>query len=421
LLNPGTETNYNVHFGVPLLSGFSLDIGSSGFVLSDIFANDGLDINDKISNVLRDLTTQDFGRLYAQAEILSAGFRVDYRTYVSFGLYSEIDAFGYYPKDIVTLLNDGNSAYLNRPFMFSQILYKIDLLSVLHFGISHKFTDKFNFGARIKVYSSSLNVSSKNNTGSFVTTTGDYNSYRHSFSDVNINSNTSGIIRNSDFPENLPDYVQNSFFGGNLGIGFDLGFTYHILDNLEFSGSILDIGFINHKKNVTSVTANGSFTTEGIAFEFNESGINYINNLEARFKRELVVAVNENAYLSFRPIKMNVALKYSFGDKTTRIINTYFEKDFYTEAMGIQLYSVFRLLSPQLALTAFYEKAFAKNVHAKVTYTLDNLNFTNIGAGISKRYGNVNFYGMLDNILAYRNLSSANNISLQLGINIIVN
>ena len=89
--------------------------------------------------------------------------------------------------------------------------------------------------------------------------------------------------------------------------------------------------------------------------------------------------------------------------------------------MGIQLYAVFRPLRPQLALTAFYEKAFSSKVNGKVTYTVDKINQANMGAGISIRYKRINFHGMIDNLLAYRNLSSANNISLQVGINAILN
>lgn len=420
LLNPGSETNYNAHFGVPLLSGFSLDVGSSGFVLSDIFADDGIDINDKIGNVLKGLTTQDFVKLHAQAEILSAGFRVDYRTYLSFGLYTEIDAFGYYPKDVATLFNEGNSAYLNRNFKFSQISYKMDVMEVLHFGVSHNFTNKLTIGARFKLYSSNMHASSIKNTGSFVTVAGVNNTYRHILSDIDLESNISGIDRNSNSLENFANNLQNSFFQGNIGAGFDVGFTYQKNDNWEFSGSILDAGFINHKKNITNVTAKGSFITEGIDFQFTGSGIDYINDLEARFKRELVTEVNEDSYISYTLIKMNAAFKYKFGDKTTRRINTFFDKDFYTEAFGLQLYSVFRPLRPQLALTAFYEKAFANKVNAKVTYTVDKINQANIGAGISIRSGRMNFHGMIDNFLAYKNLSSANNISLQLGMNVIL-
>ena len=40
LLNPAIKTNYKFHIGIPLLSGISTDIRSTGFSLTDIFAKD---------------------------------------------------------------------------------------------------------------------------------------------------------------------------------------------------------------------------------------------------------------------------------------------------------------------------------------------------------------------------------------------
>ena len=52
---------------------------------------------------------------------------------------------------------------------------------------------------------------------------------------------------------------------------------------------------------------------------------------------------------------------------------------------------------------------------------MDDFSNTNIGAGFAAQFGIVNFYGMLDNLLEYSNLSSANSLSLQVGFNIIIN
>jgi hypothetical protein len=116
-----------------------------------------------------------------------------------------------------------------------------------------------------------------------------------------------------------------------------------------------------------------------------------------------------------------MALRYSFGEKRSEICYDNSYQDFYTDAVGAQLFSVFRPLSTNVALTAFYQKSFSKKLHAKVTYTMDDFSYSNIGAGMSFQFGKVNFYGMFDNILSYRNLSSANSVSLQLGINFIMN
>jgi hypothetical protein len=99
LLNPGAETNYKFHVGLPLLSGLSAEFGATGFTVSDLFTVDNRSINDKVSAVLNKLTTKDNIKLNAQIEILNAGFRFNDKNYVSFGFYQEIDAMIYIPKD----------------------------------------------------------------------------------------------------------------------------------------------------------------------------------------------------------------------------------------------------------------------------------------------------------------------------------
>ncbi len=423
LLNPGTETNYKFHFGVPLLSSFSMEFGSSGAVLTDVFALDHKDINDKISTVLNALSTRDFVKLNSQIEIISGGFRLDSRTYISFGIYDEIDVISYYPKDVFTLVNEGNNAHLNKSFSASQIRYKLDVLGVIHAGISRKVSDQLTLGGRFKIYSSALNMESSNNTGTFTTVLGRDNIYKHYLNNINITARTSGLFNSDDeLIDNPNSYLNNTLFGDNLGIGFDFGLTYHISPQLEFSGSILDLGFINHTKNIKNTTAKGSFIFEGVNFQYDsDNPISYWGQIDGQFKEQLPTDENQESYTSWRPTKLNIALKYSFGERRSKICydNTY--KDFYTDAIGAQLYSVFRPLSPQLALTAFYQKSLTNKVQTKVTYTVDDFSYANIGAGFSAQLGKVNLYGMLDNILEYRNLSSANSISLQLGINVIFN
>jgi len=422
LLNPGAETNYKFHFGLPLMSGFSVDFGSKGLVLSDLFAIDNRNINDKISTVLNTLTTRDFLKFNSQIEIFNGGFRLDDKTYLSFGLYNEIDFIIYYPIDFFLLFREGNDQYLNKSFNFSQFLFKLDVLGVIHAGVSRKMNDQLTVGGRFKIYSSALNIESSNNTGTFTTVLGTDNIYKHYLSNININARSSGLFNGDEVIGDSNTYVNNTFLGANLGIGVDFGATYHINQQLEFSGSILDVGFINHKKNIKNTTAKGNFVFEGVEFQYDPNNpINYWGQIDSNFRKQLPTDENQESYISWRPTKLNVALKYSFGEIRSKICydNTY--KDFYTDAIGVQLYSIFRPLSPQLALTGFYQKSITHKIHTKVTYTIDDFSYANIGAGFSAQFGKVNFYGMLDNILEYSNLSAANSISLQMGVNLIFN
>jgi hypothetical protein len=201
----------------------------------------------------------------------------------------------------------------------------------------------------------------------------------------------------------------------------DFGLTYHMSSQLQFSGSIIDVGFVNHKKNIQNTAITGSFTFEGIEFEYDGSNRNYWNELETAFKEQLPNTENNESYVSWRPTKVNAAIKYSFGEKRSKYCYDNTFKEFYTDAFGAQLYAVFRPLREQFALTGFYEKSLSNKLHAKVTYTLDDYSYYNIGLGVSAQIWKINFYGLLDNIAALSDISSANNISLQFGFNFIFN
>ena len=421
LLNPGLETNYKYHIGVPLLSGFSTELASTGFTIADIFGVDNRTINDKIAAVLEDLDIRDYLKFNSQIEVFSAGFRFDDKTYFSFGFYQEFDAIGYFPKDIITLLNEGNAAYLNRSFDASQLLYKLEFLGVIHAGITRKVNDKWTIGGRFKIYSSALNLQSTNNSGTLTTNLGDNNIYIHHLDNINVNLQTSGLIQDDEYINDPGTFLKNTFLGGNLGLGLDFGVTYQISPQLQFSGSLLDVGFVNHKKNIKNTLTEGSFTFEGLQFGYDESNRNYWEELDNELKEQLPTVENQESYISWRPAKFNAAIKYSFGEKRSKYCYDDTYKDFYTDALGAQLYSVFRPLSQQFALTGFYEKSFSHKLHTKVTYTVDNYSYYNIGVGVSAQVWKINFYGILDNIAELTDISSANNVSLQFGFNLLFN
>ena len=421
LLNPGLESNYKYHIGVPLLSGFSTELASTGFTVADIFGVDSRTINEKIASILENLDSRDYLKFNSQIEVFSAGFRFDEKTYFSFGFYQELDAIGYFPKDIITLLNEGNAAYLNRSFDASQLLYKLDVLGVIHAGITRKVNDKWTIGGRFIIYSSALNLQSTNNSGTLTTNLGDNNIYIHHLDNINVNLQTSGLIQDDEYINDPGTFLKNTFFGGNLGLGLDFGVTYQISPQLQFSGSLLDVGFVNHKKNIKNTLTEGSFTFEGLQFGYDESNRNYWEELDNELKEQLPTVENQESYISWRPAKFNAAIKYSFGEKRSKYCYDDTYKDFYTDALGAQLYSVFRPLSQQFALTGFYEKSFSHKLHTKVTYTVDNYSYYNIGVGVSAQVWKINFYGILDNIAELTDISSANNVSLQFGFNLLFN
>lgn len=422
MLNPGAETNFQYHYGLPILSNFNLNVGLTGFDLSELFLADNQSFRDKFRRVLDKIDQDDYINLNARVDILNGGYRYDDRTYLSFGFYEEVDVMFYFPKDIADLVYYGNVNFLNRSFSFSQLRVKADVLGVLHAGISRKVNEKLNIGARVKIYSSSLNIETNHNSGTFTTFANPQNILRQSLNDVNVNIHTSGLVgANDKVLENGTDILSKTFLGGNLGIGFDFGLTYHFSPQLEFTGSILDLGFVRHSKNTRTYTAEGDYTFDGINFEFDpDNPRDYWQELEDDFDDKVPTDEITDAYTSWRPTKINAALKYSFGEIRRKRCYANTRKKYYFNAIGFQVHTILRPLRPQFSFTSFFETSLTEKIHTKVTHTVNDYSATIFGSGITFQWGKVNVFGLIDNMLGARDIISANNFSVNFGINMVI-
>ena len=416
MLNPGSETNYKSHYGIPVLSNFQLTIGNTGFQMGDLFSNDSRSFNEKFEKVLNQLEPDDYINLNTKVDVLSFGYRYNNKTYISGGFYEELDLMVYFPKDAIEGLYYGNDPFFNRSFSISQAIMKADLIGVLHAGISKKIDEKLTIGGRFKIYSSSLNVETNNNSGSITTTTNNTNITRLTLQNLDAGVSTSGIDNIEE------DVLSNTFLGGNLGVGFDVGLTYHFSPQIEFTGSILDLGFVKHSKNTRNFSAKGNYVLDGINFEYNsDDPINYWKQLEQDIDARIPNEENEDAYTSWRPMKINAALKYSFGERRNKFCYTKTHKQYYYNSIGFQIHTIMRPLKPQFSFTSFYEKSLSQKIHTKFTHTINDYSSTIFGAGASLQLGKLHVFGALDNVLGVRDLSTLNTISLNFGLNIIIN
>lgn len=420
MLNPGAEVNNKFHVGLPLLTQVSFQGGFTGFSAYDIFADDGVDINDKIRAAIGSFGKSEFIAINQQLEVFNGGFRLKNNQYLSFGYYQEFDLLAKIPRDLVDLFYDGNTE-INRAYSIQKLAARAEMLGVLHIGLSKRINDKWNVGARAKIYSSVFNINSKSNRGSFMTEEGTNNIYKQHLDNVSILLQTSGIFFDSDEDFDA-SYLKNKLlFGGNLGLGLDVGFTYHLKKQWLITGSILDIGFINNTKKVESFKIQGDYEVEGFQLNFDpDNPEDYWNDLKDEFDNSIVLDTLYTKYISLRPVKLNGAVSYSFGRQ-------YFDDCRYIDGelpylnkVGFQLFSTLGSVHSYLAATLFYERRISKNFQTKITYTADPYSFSNLGLGLSTQLGIFNTYFVADNLLNLNNLYATKNASFQLGINFII-
>lgn len=421
LLNPGAKTNYKYHVGVPLLSGISVQANMSGFTIADLFRNDNVDFNTKLDNVLNQLDNNDYIALNTQVEIINAGYQMNDKDYLSVGFYTEVDAFSTIPRDFLELLRDGNAPNLNRSFLFSRFSTKADVLGVLHAGISRKINERFTAGVRLKIYSGSLNVLTNDNQGSFTTRLGTNGIYEHTLSGLDLAGYSSGFYgSDNEFDIEVSDVLSKTFLGPNLGLGIDIGFTYQMDEQTEFSASLLDIGFINYSDQLRNGTVTGDYVFSGIEFQYDGSNPNYWQDLNDDISASVPRSENKESYSVMRPMKFNAALHHYFGkSRREESCSDISYHSYYDNAVGAQLYSVIRPIGPQFAFTGFYQRKFSEKLSSRLTYTVDDFSYTNFGIGISAHIWKVNLYGAVDNIFNLSDIADANSASVQFGINIL--
>lgn len=146
MTNPGADFKYDWYFGVPLLSGISANVGSSGFSAYDLFADNGVDFNVKLREAVFSSTRKDRVAINEQIEIFNGGFKItgqETDSYVSFGMYQEFDLLSYVPKDLAVLALDGNNDYLGKVFNLGDLSAKAEMLSVFHVGFHKNINKKF--------------------------------------------------------------------------------------------------------------------------------------------------------------------------------------------------------------------------------------------------------------------------------------
>tara|TARA_R110002051_G_scaffold10175_3_gene38656 strand:- start:116244 stop:117635 length:1392 start_codon:yes stop_codon:yes gene_type:complete len=421
LLNPGAEISFDKHIGIPFFSGTSFTVGTSGVSVYDIFQEGG-DINARIGTAINSLNNKDFFTVNQQLEVVSYGWKPAFKDhYFSFGIYQELDAIVYFPKDLAVLAYEGNAGYINTPFKFSDLSVAAEALTVYHFGISKPITKKLRLGARVKLYSSIINVNSTDNQGQFITRTTPEgpNFYSHEVQNANVLANTSGIL---SLAEGNGSPITAAILSGNLGIGLDIGGTYRLNERWTATASVLDFGAVAHVKDLRNYQLAGDYTLEGIEFEFpaildGTVTTPYWQNLEDDIEEQLPFEDElSRKYVTWRPLKANASLNYGFGT------NLYGDCDCtnggeskFANNAGLQLYAIKRPLSPQTAVTLYYDRRWTDFLRTKITYTADTFSKKNIGLLFSANIHKFNVYLAADNLLEYPNLAKAYNASVQFG------
>ncbi len=415
--NPGTAYEYKSYFGIPLLTHTQLFAGNSGFALLDLFGTQH-SFEQNVFTTLDQISNTDNLLVNYRQDLFGMGFTTENGTLHHFGLYWELDHITYFPADMIRLGFEGNASHLNDVYEAKYLATQTNLIQTLYYGMDKKVNSRLNLGFRVKLYSGLANVQSVYNKGKFYTTEGTHNYYAHHLEDIDIEGQTSGFNEDAD---GVGYYSNKLFYSGNYGPGLDLGLSYQSNDNLRFSLSLLDLGFIYYSKDVHNYKIEGNYTYEGANVQFPENNfIDYWDNVKEEFKDKIKRSENTSGYISYRPATLYGSMRYGLGNLRQQdcadLLNP---KTAFTDFFGLIGYAQYRPLNIHWGASLYYEKRWSKYFATRINYTADNYSYTSIGAGLVLNMGRFQLYTTVDNLIGLSNLAKSQKQSISFGLNII--
>jgi hypothetical protein len=418
ILNPALRPSNSVYIGLPVVSGINLNINNNFVNFSDIFmkgqSKDSIisflhpdyDVNKFLAKI------KDKNSIVPEVaiQLLGVGFSVGKDGYVFLDINDRIDGNIVLPGDLFKLALKGNEEFVGSKIDLSSLRGDIKYYREFGLGYSRNFTDKLRVGIKGKLLFGIADASIDNKSLG-ITVNDDYT---HTL-DADLSVNISGPVNvSTDSKQNIESIVIDDnrfktssgiadFVSGkkNMGLGLDIGATYDFTDRIVISASITDLGFIRWTKDVTNLKANSGLNMLDVfngTKSFKELGNDMLDSLKNAF----IVSKTNAPFTTYLPFGISLGGSYNVTKQIT---------------LGLLSYS--KIIGSQIreALTLSANINLGNAFSTSLSYTAENYQWDNLGAGLAFRAGVAQFYLVTDRIPIMWNIIKNDNSSIPLPAN----
>jgi hypothetical protein len=318
-------------------------------------------------------------------QLLGVGFSLGKDGYVFFDINERIDGNIVLPGDLFKLALKGNEEFVGSKIDLSSLRGDIKYYREFGLGYSRNITDKLRIGIKGKLLFG-IAAASIDNKSLGITVNEDYS---HTL-DANLAVNMSGPVNVYMDSKNNIDSIKfdDNRFKTRSGItDFFSGATYDLTDRIVVSASITDLGFIRWKKDVTNLTAKNQFEFSGLNMLDVVNGTQTIDQVGQdmldSLKNAFVVSKSKTAFTTYLPFGISLGGSYNV-----------------TKQFSVGLLSYSRVIGKQIreALTLSANINLGSALSTSLSYTAENHQYDNLGAGLAFRAGVAQFYLLTDRI-----------------------
>lgn len=405
-INPAIQGDCGVFIGLPLVSSVHMNFANSGFVLGDIVTI----YTDNTFKRKTDFDTRKIrGLNYFATELhttlLAVGIQRE-DLYYTFTAIEKDNATGVYTRDLVAFALRGSQEFEGQAVQLKGARLNFNHYREYALGISKKYSDRLTLGLKAKLLFGKFNLTTGNSQiEAFVDETSDNIVFDI---DGGFNSSMPSSLRMegmgtyrfySRYDASIFKHLMN---GRNPGFAFDFGMIYRRSDRLTLSGSLLDLGMIFYRSNLTRYTLQGNHSYYG---PFGTGPINetYLWDVFDELNQNMDEEITYEPYTYFLDPKLYLGAAYQLNKK--------FDLNFL-------LYN--RLLPGKLQTGATVSVLTrpSEKLEASVSVSYMNRSFTNLGFGIGYGKKPLQWYVVSDNILGFILPLSMKNANLRFGVNL---
>ena len=398
-LNPGRMPQSNGYLAIPVLGNIGASLSNTGFNYASITPVEdttGTDstttfFDNAFNTLLSGLKPENRLLLDFNTSWLDFGIRSG-RNFFSFSASENINIQADYPKAIFELFNEislGDT--LLEPKLYDLSSMGLNILHYRSFalGFTRQINKRLSAGARVK-YLSGLGTLSTNNDGF---------QFENDALNNALNINGSLEVSSSGLSTFVNDESSYLTGGGNTGMAFDIGASYST-EKLDLSASILNIGRIIWKKDITSDKISSA------RFQFPTDDI---DAFEAEYDR----------FYDSISIKRDSQIISSFHTNLPAV--GYFSANYYF----LPQTSANLLLSPRyfngkvdLAFSVGAQTRLSKILQVGLNYSAYNKNLFNLGASANLNLGPIQVFAATDNLPAMINWQKATSAHISAGLSL---
>ncbi|WP_192823613.1 DUF5723 family protein [Rufibacter sp. LB8] len=400
--NPAQQVESNFHLALPFISKQSYSV-SNAFSFNDVFEKTGPGRYHLLNDALYE-RVEDNGFLGLEIDkmtLLQVGFNLPQSGW-GFTVFSNLSSANqlFYSKGLFQLLLDGTAQSIGRELVLDKA--QLSSMTYLDAGVGVQkvlMGGKLKVGANVKYLMGVAYMQSDQNLRLSVTT--DPNTYEMTFRTNDISWDYALPVGKPGVPLSDQESWESNFSPTqHTGFAVDLGATYKLLEKLDLSVAVTDLGAITWKNVSQDYVEDKTFTFSGVDLEENDASL--ADSLEKYFDAKNRVVGDKRVALAS---KLLLSGKYQLTK------NDAFNATYFSVLDGREMRSSYAL---------GYTRTFGKVLALSVNAVKQPQQIIGLGLGTALTLGGAQLYVASDNVFGALKLADTRGTDLRFGLNFVV-